>query len=155
MERVFLGIGSNLGDRRHYLDAAKQLTEKLPQTRFLKSSSIIETEPVGGPPQGQFLNSAWEIETDLAPKELKNHLLQIEAQLGRKRTINNAPREIDLDILFYGDRVIEEKDLEIPHPRLHERAFVLIPLLELAPNKVHPRLKKTVRELYESSAQPS
>lgn len=152
MERVYLGVGSNLGNRQHYLDAARKLTEEIPRTRFLKSSSVIETDPVGGPPQGKYLNAVWEIETTLAPRELKNHLLKIEAQLGRKRNAKNTPREIDLDILFYGDRVIEEKDLKIPHPRLQERFFVLIPLNEIASDKVHPGLKKSVKEIYENCA---
>lgn len=148
-ERVYLGVGSNLGNRAFFLERAKALLQKLPGTRFIKSSSVIETEPVGGPPQGKFLNAIWEIKTSLPPEELKTHLQKIEIQIGRKRTVRNAPREIDLDILFYGDRVVEEKELEIPHPRLHERSFVLIPFAEIAPEKIHPRWGKTVRELLE------
>lgn len=147
MVQVYLGVGSNLGDRRHFLELAKNLIRKLPQTNFLRSSSIIETEPVGGPPQGKFLNAVWEIETALTPRELRNQLHAIEAQLGRRRTVPNVPREIDLDILFYGDQVVKEGDLEIPHPRLHERSFVLIPLCELAPEKIHPKLKRAMKEI--------
>ena len=149
-ERVYLGVGSNLGDRKDYLERAEALTQKLPQTRFLRTSSILETDPVGGPPQGKFLNAVWEIETRLAPMELKNKLFRIESQLGRKRTYPNASREIDLDILFYGDKIVQEEGLQIPHPRLHERAFVLMPLSELAPEKIHPQFKKTVRELLQA-----
>ena len=146
-ERVFLGVGSNLGDRPFFLEAAQALVKKIPQTRFLTSSSVLETEAVGGLPQGKFLNAVWEIETFLSPRELKEKLSEIETKLGRKRTFRNAPREMDLDILFFGDRVVEEADLKIPHPRLHERFFVLNPLAEIAPEKIHPRLKKTVHEL--------
>lgn len=146
-ERVYLGVGSNLGDRKFYLERAKALTLRLPHTRFLRGSSALETEPVGGPPQGKFLNTAWEIETQLSPQALKEALLQIETQLGRKRSVPNAPREIDIDILFYGNQVIEEDGLQIPHPRLYERLFVLAPLAELIPDWTHPQLKKTVKEL--------
>lgn len=148
IERVLIGVGSNLGDRRIYLERAWTLLEKLPQTRFMKGSSVIETDPVGGPPQGKFLNAVWEIETTLAARELRDRLIAIETELGRRRTVPNAPREIDLDILFYGDHMIQETDLEIPHPRLHQRGFVLGPLLEIAPEKVHPKLKKSMRELW-------
>jgi len=149
VERVYLGVGSNLGDRKRHLEAAKDRIQKVPQTRFLRSSSVLETEPVGGPPQGKYLNAVWEIETTLTARRLKEELQRIESELGRKRSEPNAPREIDLDILFYGDRVIEEEKLTIPHARLHERAFVLAPLMELAPEKVHPKLKKSVRKLFE------
>ena len=101
MERVYIGVGSNLGNRESFLERAKSLTAKLPQTRFLRSSSIYETDPVGGPPQGKYLNTVWEIETSLPPAELKRELRGIEGRLGRKQSFANAPREIDLDILFY------------------------------------------------------
>ena len=149
MERVYLGVGSNLGDRAAYLEKTKSLLLAIPQTRFLRSSRIHETEPVGGPPQGKYLNAVWEIETALPPRELKERLREIESALGRKPSVANAPREIDLDILFYGNKIIEEKGLRIPHPRLHERRFVLKPLTELAPEMRHPTLKKTVKELSE------
>ena len=150
LEHVFIGAGSNLGDRGGTLTEARLKIGKLPGTRFLRSSSVIETEPVGGPPQGKFLNAVWEIETLLSAPELRDRLLGIESELGRVRTVRNAPRPIDLDILFYGDEVVSGGPLEIPHPRLHERAFVLGPLAELASGKVHPKLKKTVKELLES-----
>lgn len=150
-ERVYLGVGSNVGDRNFFLRTAQDLTHKLPQTRLLRSSSVFETDPVGGPPeQGKFLNAVWEIETGLSPQGLKKSLQGIEAQLGRARTVKNAAREIDLDILFYGNHILKEDRLEIPHPRLHERAFVLMPLSELVPEKIHPQIKKTVKELLES-----
>lgn len=149
--RVYLGVGSNLGDRLAHLKRAQALLEKVPQTRFLRSSSVIETDPVGGGPQDpKYLNAVWEIETTLSPESLKAHLFEIETELGRKWPRRNAPREIDLDILFYGDRVLKMERLEIPHSRLHERAFVLKPLAELAPEWRHPLLKKTVKELLEA-----
>ena len=152
MERVYIGVGSNLGDRESFLEQAKSLITKLPQTRFLRSSSIYETDPVGGPPQGKYLNAVWEIETSLLSRELKEELRGIEGKLGRKSPFSNAPREIDLDILFYGNQTVDEKDLKIPHPRLQERAFVLEPLAELAPGLEHPLLKKTAKELLEKTA---
>ena len=148
MERVYLGVGSNLGDRAAYLKKAQLLLSTIPKTRFLRSSNLFETEPVGGPPQqGKYLNAVWEIETSLAPGALKDKLREIEAELGRKRSVVNAPRKIDLDILFYGNKIVEEEGLRIPHPRLHERLFVLEPLVELAFDFKHPVLKKSVREL--------
>ena len=119
----------------------------MPDTQWIQSSSVLETDPVGGPLQGKFLNAVWEVKTNLLPKSLKDKLLQIELQLGRRRTVPNAPREIDLDILFYGNRIIEEESLTIPHPRLHERSFVLVPLEELTKDFVHPKLNKSIREL--------
>jgi len=147
MKKVYLGVGSNLGERASHLEEAKSLLANVPGVRFLRSSTIYETDPVGGPSKNKYLNAAWEIETDLSPRDLKDRLRLIEERLGRKRSFRNAPREIDLDILFYGDEVVEEEDLRIPHPRLHERLFVLEPLSELAPEKIHPRLKRTVKEL--------
>ena len=151
MERVYVGVGSNLGDRARFLEKAKTLVNQLPGTRFLSSSSVYETEPVGGPPQGKYLNAVWEIETSLSPHEIKEKLREIEGTLGRKRSFENAPREMDLDILFYGSQIIDEEGLRIPHPRLHERLFVLEPLTELAPDLRHPVLKKTAKELLEQS----
>ena len=114
---------------------------------MVKASSVYETDPVGGPLQGKYLNAVWEIKTSFLPVELLNELLRLEKRMGRRRTVPNAPRIIDLDILFYGDEVIQRKGLQIPHPRLHERGFVLKPLAEIAPNFMHPVLKKTVRVL--------
>lgn len=129
------------------MEQAQSLVAKLPETRFLRCSSIHETDPVGGRLQGKYLNAVWEVETSLSPRELKNHLREIEKRLGRKPADPNSPRQIDLDILFYGDQVVEEPDLHIPHRRLHERGFVLEPLAELVPELVHPILKRNVKEL--------
>src|SRR3989338_8540245 len=150
MAVVLLGIGSNLGDRQAHIQLALSLLREIPSIKVLVVSSIIETLPEGGPPQGNFLNGALKIETDLLPLEFLSKLKGIERRLGRVKQEPNGPRPIDLDILFYDDVVIVDgKSLTIPHPRLHEREFVLKPLLEIAPDFIHPRLGKSVKELYD------
>ena len=151
MAIVYLGIGSNLGDRQANIQKAVELLKANPDIEVLSVSALIETEPVGGPEQGKFLNGAVKIKTDLLPLELLTQLKMIERKLGRvKNAPANSPRPIDLDILFYDDVVIVEgKHLNIPHPRLAQREFVLKPLLEIAPELVHPRLNRSVKELYE------
>ncbi len=148
MPRVFLAVGSNLGDRLHHLDLAKRHLQN--KNKIIKSSVVYETDPVGGPSQGKYLNAVWEIETQLSPRELLDELLSIEKEMGRERSVPNAPRTIDLDILFYGDKIIEEPGLTVPHPRLHERAFVLKPMMNVAPDWKHPKINKTIRELWEN-----
>lgn len=142
---VYLGLGSNLGDRTTNLRAAAAALS--PQVTVLRSSAVYETEPWGYQDQPAFLNQVLEAETALAPLDLLAHLKQIEITLGRAPSFRYGPRLIDLDILFYGDQVIELPGLTIPHPRLAERAFVLVPLAELAPNLIHPLSGKTIREL--------
>jgi 2-amino-4-hydroxy-6-hydroxymethyldihydropteridine diphosphokinase len=149
MPYVFIGAGSNLGDRRQNLNQAKSLLSQISGVQFLRDAPILETEPVGGPPQGKYLNTVWKIETRLSPGVLLAELLTIEKQMGRVREEKNGPRLIDLDILVYGDEIISEPGLNIPHPRFHEREFVLRPLAELAPELMHPVLKKKVKELLE------
>lgn len=149
MTRVLIAVGSNLGDRRKNLERARVLLEQTPGIRMLKTSSVRETEPVGGPPQDQYLNAVWLAETGLAPEKLLEALLATEKEMGRGKRERNAPRVIDLDILFFGDRVLHRPGLVIPHPRLAERIFVLEPLAELVPDWIHPKLKKTVRTLLE------
>ncbi len=127
----YIGIGSNLGDRRRYIDNAIEELKKTKDIIFKRSSSIYETEPVSDIPQGRFLNGVLEIETSLGARELLIELNKIEAALGRKRSVKNAPREIDLDILYYGNETISEEGLVIPHPRIAEREFVLKGLREL------------------------
>lgn len=129
--RSYIGIGSNLGDRRKNIDEAVQKLRETEGIRVKKISRIHETEPVGGPKQPDFLNAVMQIETDLLPRQLLVAMQKIEAQLGRERTIRYGPRTIDLDILMYGDKKIDEPDLKIPHPRMNEREFVLEPLKDL------------------------
>ncbi len=151
MASVFLGVGTNLGEREKNLELAKTLLIKNKQLKWICQSPVYETDPVGGPAQDKYLNAVWEIETKVPPAALLKELLSIENQMGRRRTVLNAPRIIDLDILFYGDQILQEPGLHVPHPRLHERWFVLKPLADIAPDFVHPILKKKVRELLEEN----
>ena len=127
----YIGIGSNLGDRRKNIDLAIERLSVNKDIRLKRSSSIYETEPVSDIPQGRFLNGVLEIETDLSPKGLLKELNGIEESLGRRRGAKDSPRTIDLDILFYGDEEINDADLVIPHPRIKEREFALKGLREL------------------------
>ena len=142
---IYLALGSNVGDRLANLKAT--LRALPPEVRILERSGIYETAPWGYTEQEPFLNMAIKAETELAPRELLATLKTIEEQVGRTPTFKNGPREIDIDILFYGNRPYDGKDLTIPHPRLHERAFVLVPLADIAFEHVHPRLKVTIGEL--------
>jgi 2-amino-4-hydroxy-6-hydroxymethyldihydropteridine diphosphokinase len=146
MPIVYIGIGSNLGDRRNNCLRAIALLGT-GGVKVLKRSSSHETEPWGVKEQPRFLNMAVEAETDMTPRELLSLLKKIEDRMGRTRTVKWGPRTIDLDILFYGNIIIREPDLEIPHPLMHTRNFVLEPLREIAPQKVHPLLHRTVAEL--------
>ena len=150
MAIVFLGIGSNMGDRQANIEKALGLLRENEDIEILGVSSWIETKPEGGPPQGDFLNGAVKIKTALLPLDLLSQLKIIERRLGRTKRGENGPRPIDLDILFYDDVVIVEgKNLTLPHPRIAERLFVLQPLAEIAPDLVHPRLKRSIQDLYE------
>lgn len=132
--RVYLGLGSNLGDRRRLIGQAVEALRRLSRTAVRRVSSLHETDPVGGPPgQGRYLNAVAEIETGLPPRALLTACQAIERDLGRKRSIRWGPRPMDLDILFYGAQSIQDDDLIVPHPRLWGRLFVLRPLAELAP----------------------
>lgn len=145
MHKVYLGLGANLGDRQSNLLQALQMLRAY--ASIDKISSYYETEPVGFQDQPEFLNMACAITTDLSPQELLRNLKQIEKQLGRQVSFRNAPRPIDIDILLYDDLVLETPELTIPHARMENRAFVLVPLQEIAPNAVHPVLKLTVNQL--------
>jgi len=131
MIESYIGIGSNLGDRRKYIERAIEMLKRSQKIKVDKVSPLYETEPVGGPPQGKFLNGVIKIETDFSPRELLNRLKEIEDDLGRVRRVKNGPRTIDLDILTYGDKHIEKGDLVIPHPRMNERDFVKDPLNDI------------------------
>lgn len=128
---VFIGMGSNLGAQRLNINKAIDCLRKFPGIEVKKISSIIETLPEGGPPQPKYLNGVIKIETDLTARQLLNILQAIEKRLGRQRSIKNGPRTIDLDILLYGDKVINDADLVIPHPRMRQREFVMKPLREI------------------------
>lgn len=148
---VHIALGSNLGDRAAHLHAAIAAIAKLPGTTILRISPFLETEPVGPVSQPLFLNAAAALQTRLSARDLLNHLLAIERSEGRQRQSGQrwGPRTLDLDLLLYGDAIIESPDLTIPHPRLHERMFVLGPLAEISPDVRIPVLNATIRELKE------
>lgn len=148
MAAVYIGLGANLGDRETNIRRALTLIRETGAGEVKKVSKLIETEPVGGPAgQGPYLNGAALVETKLSPHELLHSLKEIERNVGRVERERWAAREVDIDILFYNDEVIRTPLLEVPHPRLAERRFVLEPLAEIAPDKVHPTAGRTVREL--------
>jgi 2-amino-4-hydroxy-6-hydroxymethyldihydropteridine diphosphokinase len=136
--RAFLGVGSNLGDRLKNLGAAAELLGAEAGVHVVASARVWETDPVGGPPQPQFLNTVLEIDTDLEPRGLLEACHRVEAVLQRERTTRWGPRTIDIDILAFGTGSVDEPDLIIPHPRARGRAFVVLPWLELAPDLVLP-----------------
>ncbi|MCK4591782.1 MAG: 2-amino-4-hydroxy-6-hydroxymethyldihydropteridine diphosphokinase [Candidatus Latescibacteria bacterium] len=142
MTTIYIGLGSNLDDREAFINqAVEKLSQKI---QILSVSSLYETAPLGVTQQPPFLNAVLKANTSFSPRELLNFTQLIEKRLGRKRTQPWSPRTVDLDLLFYDDLVLEEPNLIIPHPRLHQRAFVLIPLCEIEPLLLHPVLKKPV-----------
>jgi len=142
----FIGLGANLGDRMETLRAAVEQLALEPGFLLRGTSRVYETDPVG-PPQPRYLNAVVRIGTLLAPRVTLRRLLEIEELLGRVRREHWGSREIDLDLLLYGDRIVAEGALRIPHPHLHERAFALVPLAEIAPEAYHPQLARSAAEL--------
>ena len=146
MKLVYLGLGANVGDREALLKSALDKLQS-PKLRLLRVSNLYETEPIGLREQAWFLNLAAEFECDLFPRQLLQRCLRVERELGRKRTVVNGPRTIDIDILLFGSAVIKTADLEIPHPRFRERRFVLAPLAELNPTLRDPVTGRTIAEM--------
>jgi 2-amino-4-hydroxy-6-hydroxymethyldihydropteridine diphosphokinase len=143
---VYLSLGSNLGDRATQIEQALARLGK-EGVRIVKRSSFYETEPVEFLAQGWFLNIAVEVETELTPRQLLRVIRQIEHELGRKRIVHAGPRTIDIDILMFDANIMNAAELEIPHPRMTERRFVLVPMAEIAPTLRHPALRLTMAEL--------
>jgi 2-amino-4-hydroxy-6-hydroxymethyldihydropteridine diphosphokinase len=148
MHKVYLGLGSNLGDRSAYLE--KTIGEMDPEVRVLRRSAIYETAPWGFEDQQDFLNMVIEAESELGPPALLKKIKDVEKRVGRQATFRNGPREIDIDILLYDDSQYAQGNLTIPHPRLPERAFILAPLAEIAPDLIIPGQEKSVAKLIEN-----
>lgn len=145
--RAFIGLGSNLGDREASVRQALEQLARTPQTAVVRASSLYDTEPVGVADQPNFLNAVAHLETELSPQQLLWNLMLIERRLGRVRTQRWGPRTIDLDLLIYDDLVIDEDGLQVPHPELSKRSFVLVPLVELEPLLIHPVTGETMLSL--------
>ncbi len=143
--KVYLALGTNLGDRLGNLRAA--MAALPPQVTVMKKSPVYETQPWGVTDQPAFLNMVLKGKTSLAPVKLLKYLKDLETRLGRRPSVRYGPREIDIDILFYDEIIFHNPELTIPHPNLHERAFVLVPLTDVAAKLVHPAIGKTVRQL--------
>ena len=156
MAIVYLSLGSNIGDRVGYLQQAAQLLKAVPEISVVSTSSFYESEPWKMDSENWFVNAVIQITTSLSTEELLSECLRIESQLGRKREGDKEyhDRTIDIDILFYDDLILHTDKLTIPHPYFHKRAFVMVPMLEIAQDFVHPLFKKTVMQLYEELENP-
>ena len=147
---TYIGIGANLGNREKTLQDATGILDAKPEIAVVAASAVYETAPIGVTDQPYFLNAVLQIHTSLSARSLLNCLLAIEREFGRVRQTRWGPRTLDLDILFYGDTVIDQPGLQVPHPHLHERAFVLIPLCDLKPDLKHPVLGQSIQFLTDS-----
>ena len=157
MAIVYLSLGSNMGDRVGYVQQATSLLSSNPSIQLGVTSSFYETEPWQMNSESWFVNAVIQITTSLSPQELLDECKRIEAQLGRKNSANSrvySDRQIDIDILFYNDNIAKTDNLTIPHPLAHRRCFVLVPMLEIAEDFVHPLFNKTISELYEEIENP-
>lgn len=156
MSIAYLGLGSNIGDRVGYIQQAINLLVLSGNVSVVRSSAFYETEPWGNKGQNWFVNAAVEIKTKLPPQELLKLCLETEKQMGRERKSGEqwGPRCIDIDILLYDDEIVNDANLKIPHKYMHERAFVLVPLLELIPDYIHPVFDKTLMDLYDEIENP-
>ncbi len=155
---AFIALGSNLGDRVRHFQHARMALEETPDTVIVAASRIYETDPIGPAGQDPYLNAVLAVETGLSPRAMLARLLEIEGEAGRVRTRDAerwGPRPLDLDLLLFGDRCLAEKGLELPHPRLHQRAFVLEPLCELAGERIHPRLGEPLEVFRRQCADPA
>jgi 2-amino-4-hydroxy-6-hydroxymethyldihydropteridine diphosphokinase len=155
MATAYIGLGSNIGDRIKSIKSAIKLLNKNPQIEVKKTSSFYESEPLEYPNQAWFVNAVVQVETSLKPAELLKVTADIETELERIRTMRWGPRTIDLDILLYDQELVSDADLQIPHLRMHARAFVLIPLAEIAEDVRHPILNKTAREMFDQINTPT
>lgn len=147
MPTAYLGLGSNKGERISFIETAINEIAEIEKTKLIRTSSIYETEPWGVNDQGDYLNSAAEIRTDLSAEELLRALKGIESRIGRTVTAKWSEREIDIDLLFYGNDVLNNKTIHVPHAEIENRKFVLIPMNELAPDLIHPVLNRSISEL--------
>ncbi len=147
MTKAYLGLGSNKGERISYIESALSEIAKTEKTEVIKCSSVYETEPWGVKNQGDYLNSAAEINTELSAAELLKALKEIENRIGRTVTSRWSEREIDIDLLFYGNEILNNETIHVPHNEIENRKFVLVPMNEIAPELVHPVLKKSISEL--------
>jgi 2-amino-4-hydroxy-6-hydroxymethyldihydropteridine diphosphokinase len=149
---AFIALGSNVGDRRATMTSALDALRRCDRVRIVEVSDIMETDPVGPPGQGPYLNAVAWVSTDLEPHDLMTLLLDIERLHGRTRSPDHrwGPRTLDLDLILYGDQVIDQPGLTVPHPQMHQRTFVLKPLVQIAPGRIHPVLGRTIAELLDS-----
>ncbi|MCJ7641526.1 MAG: 2-amino-4-hydroxy-6-hydroxymethyldihydropteridine diphosphokinase [Desulfobacterales bacterium] len=150
---AYIGVGSNIGDKAHRCEQGIAEILRIDRTKLLAKSSLYKTQPVGHLPQDWFVNGVIKIETDLEAPDLFRSMKEIETRLGRRKTFRWGPRTLDLDLLLFDDQIIDTEELSVPHPRIQERQFVLIPLAEIDRYLIHPVLRKSVQELLENLKQ--